>query len=954
MRYALCLSLFVFLWTSPKLAAQVNPEYVETSVFLMVQRVGGTEVPAMIMNEQVYLPVVEIFNFLKIKNVASPTCDSIGGFYINPDTPYVVDQLHNRIKFGKRVIQTKPDDMIRTETCLYLRSFFFGEVFGLDCEFKSKSMSVIMNTKIELPVIRDMRLEFMRTNIVKMKGEVVADTTIAHSHPFFKFGMADWAVTANQELGGEKQSRLNLALGGIVFGGEARVNLQYSAGQPFLEKYQQYLWRLVNNERKLFRQISIGKIASGATSSLFNPVLGVQVTNAPTTYRRSFGTYTLSDYTEPDWAVELYVNNVLVDYKKADASGFFTFEVPLMYGATNVLLRFYGTYGEEKSKSEYINIPYNFLPAGELQYTASAGIVQDSMLSRFSRLNANYGLGKSLAVGAGVEYLSSVTSGSFMPFVNTSVRLGQKILFSGEYTYGVRGKGILNYRTPRNFQIELNYTIYDRNQKAINFNYLEERKASISFPLKARGFSVYSRFSAAQNIMPTTKYVTADWLLSGVFFGISTNLTTYAMLADLANPYIYSNLALGLRLPAKIMLRPQLQFEYSSMQLMLAKVEVEKQFMNKGYLNLSYEYNFKTALQNIQFGFRYELGMAQASFNYRRSNQINTFSESASGSLMVDAKNKFIGASNRASVGKGGVVLMPFLDNNANGKYDKGEPKVLGLKISINGGRVQQSKRDSVIRIYDLEPYMGYLIELNSFSFDNIAWQMRMKNVRVMVDPNQFKMVEIPITIMGEAAGVVSLRGAGGDVGYGRITVIFYTGKGKYFAKTLTEPDGYFSFLGLPGGSYIARIDTSQMRKLGMTATPDGIPFTMRGGSEGDFKDGLDFVITKNKTEDEKKVDEGRKTEELQVPVKEEPKGKEVVTVYVIQIAESQTYVEPSFYKTKFKLSEDVLVFKRDGWYKYFIRQFPTATEAQTALDKSGISGFVIAVDETLLKKHPQ
>ena len=102
---------------------------------------------------------------------------------------------------------------------------------------------------------------------------------------------------------------------------------------------------------------------------------------------------------------------------------------------------------------------------------------------------------------------------------------------------------------------------------------------------------------------------------------------------------------------------------------------------------------------------------------------------------------------------------MPFLDINGNGKYDKGELKVLGLKISINGGRVEQSKRDSVIRIFDLEPYMGYLIELNSFSFDNIAWQMRMKNVSVMVDPDQFKLVEIPITVMGEGAGMVYQRG---------------------------------------------------------------------------------------------------------------------------------------------------------------------------------------------------
>ena len=62
--------------------------------------------------------------------------------------------------------------------------------------------------------------------------------------------------------------------------------------------------------------------------------------------------------------MELYVNNVLVDYVKADASGFFTFEVPLVYGNSLVKLRYYGPWGEEHSREQTISIPFNFLPPG--------------------------------------------------------------------------------------------------------------------------------------------------------------------------------------------------------------------------------------------------------------------------------------------------------------------------------------------------------------------------------------------------------------------------------------------------------------------------------------------------------------------------------------------------------------------------------------------------------------
>ena len=61
----------------------------------------------------------------------------------------------------------------------------------------------------------------------------------------------------------------------------------------------------------LLRQVMAGKINSNSISTIYNPVVGVQLTNTPTTYRRSFGSYTLSDRTEPGWIVELYVNNVL-------------------------------------------------------------------------------------------------------------------------------------------------------------------------------------------------------------------------------------------------------------------------------------------------------------------------------------------------------------------------------------------------------------------------------------------------------------------------------------------------------------------------------------------------------------------------------------------------------------------------------------------------------------------
>ena len=819
--------------------AQDEPVYDEITVFFNVQQVGGADITAVIRDETVYLPIVEIFNFLKVKNALSSQMDSVSGFFINQQATYVIDKVNNRITYQGKTFDLKKDDLVKTETNLYLRSPLFGQVFGLDCIFSFRSLSVALNTKIELPIIRELRQEQMRSNISRLKGEVKTDTTIERKYPLFHFGMADWSLISSQQLGGKTDTRLNLALGSVIAGGETNVLLNISNNSPFTEKQQQYYWRSVNNERPALRQVLVGKIGAQSIASLYDPVVGFQVTNSPTTYRRSFGTYTLSDITEPNWIVELYVNNVLVDYMKADASGFYKFEVPLVYGNSAVKLKFYGPWGEERVKEENLSIPFNFLPPKELEYTLSAGIVEDTLKSKFSRLAINYGVSRRLTLGGGVEYLSSIQTGTTLPYFSSSLRLMSSLLLTGEYTYGVRAKGILNYRLPSNLQIELNYTKYHKGQTAIIYNYLEERKATVSLPIKGKNFAAYSRLTVNQIVLPNLKNTNAEMLWSGSVYGVSTNLTTYGLFNDVSTPYLYSNLSLSFKLPWRTSFTPQAQYEYNQNEFISIKGSLEKPIFKKGFLNMSYEQNFRSNTRNLEFGFRYDLPFAQAGFSVRNSNDLTSLVESARGSLLYDQKTKYLGTNNRSSVGKGAITVRPFLDVNGNGKYDIGEPKAKGLQFRINGGTIERRDRDTTIQVLDLTPYTSYLLELDKNSFDNISWQLNKLTFKVMVDPNQFKIIDVPISIMGEASGTVY----NGSNGQGRILVCIYRSDKSLVSRILTESDGYYSYLGLKPGKYTVRIDPGQLSKLKISSSPEFLPLTVSGSMDGDIIDGLDFKL---------------------------------------------------------------------------------------------------------------
>lgn len=849
--------LFLLVFFAP-LLSKAGEEPEEIAVFFNVQK-KGVYLPALLQEETLYLPVGDVFDFLKINNQVSPGFETVSGYLIHPKDAFLIDDAHKTISYNETTVTLTEDELIRTTTNLYLRSDYFGKIFGLECLFAFRSLTVVLKTKLDIPLLRDQRQQLLRDNLKKVQGEIKPDTIIRQQHPFFRLGMADWSVVHSKTLNTGSNTRLNVKMGGLIAGGEAVASLNYDDSRPLREQQQFYQWRYVNNNLCALRQVIIGNIAPQATSSLFVPVAGVQLTNTPTTRRRSFGTYPLSDYTRPGWMVELYVNNSLVDYVKADASGFYTFQVPLVYGNTTVRLKFYGPSGEESTEEKTIRIPFNFLPANTLEYTLSAGVLKDSSGSRFSRTTLLYGFGPCLTVGSGMEYLSSVRTGSSMPFFTTSLRLATTTLLSFEYTHHVRLKSTLTYRLPSQLQLELNYIKYTKGQKAILNNYLEDRQLILTGAIRAQKLLLHTRVGIRQVIAPATgsdslagkkysevqktKLTTAEAVLSATVYRFSANLTTYAYLKEAVYPALHSNFSLAYRTRPGFVFRSLHQFSYTQQKFITSKYEIEKQWSNNGFTSLSFEKNYALQTSTFTLGLRYDFSFIRTAFSVLRSNKATTLVQAASGSLLYDPSTAYLKAGSRSQAGRGGILLSPFLDLNANGRRDENEPGVRGLKFRMTSGRAYRNEEGNLIRVTGLEPYINHPIELDDHGLGNIAWQIKHKKMSVAVEPNSFKLVEIPVAVLGEVSGMVYLNQHNEQKGLATLRINFYDSSSKLVAYTISESDGFFDFLGLPAGVYTAKIDPVQLEKLQLQPSQTSLSFSMERSREGSVVSGLAFSL---------------------------------------------------------------------------------------------------------------
>lgn len=824
--------------------AQVPADMDEVVVELNVRDIGTGNITALIKNKQAWLSASDMFRFLKINYVISTGGDSLHGFFLNTETHYLLDATQQQSQFNGIITQLPASALMRNSHGVFLRSNLFNTIFKLDCRFDYKSLSVTLLTLLELPEIREKKLALMRNNIGKLRNELIADTTIGRRYAGLKGGMVDWSVNTTNNFKGSNDVRANVIMGGMMAGGEATVAILYNDKTIFSSRQQYYLWRYMNNDNNFLRQVSLGKIVTNATSSIFSPVIGVQFSNSPTVFRRSFGTYRIDRYTHPGWIVELYVNNTLVDYKKADVSGFFSFDVPLVYGNTQVQIRYYGPNGEQRMGEVNISMPFTFLPAGKLEYNVSAGLLEDSSWSKFSRTQVNFGLFKRLTIGGGVEYFAAIANRKTMPFFTANFRISRNMLFTTEYTHGVKSNITGNYHLLSNMMFEVNYTRYVQGQQAIYNTYLEERRAAVSFPFRIKGFNSYSRVSFYQIVLPASRYTTAEALMSGMIFGASTNFTTYALFTDKNRPYLYSNLSVGVRLPGRIIIIPQAQFEYNNLSFISLKGEVEKRISTRGYINGYYERNFKSNFQSINIGIRYNLSFAQVGFALRNSTGNNSsLISSFSGGIVYDSRTGYISLTNVPGVGRGGIILFAYLDINNNGKRDPGEPKAAGLKFIISNGTREENKHDTTMIIRNLEAYNNFFIKIDRYSFDEIAWQIKTGTIKVEIDPNQFKLLEIPISVLGEVSGTIYTQTARGKKTQARILVNIYNSRGIRVAQVLSEADGYFSYLGLPPGSYTMKPDTEQMQKLKLQFMPNAWHFEIVGTIYGDVQRDMDFTL---------------------------------------------------------------------------------------------------------------
>jgi hypothetical protein len=163
----------------------------------------------------------------------------------------------------------------------------------------------------------------------------------------------------------------------------------------------------------------------------------------------------------------------------------------------------------------------------------------------------------------------------------------------------------------------------------------------------------------------------------------------------------------------------------------------------------------------------------------------------------------------------------------------------------MNAGKLVKSEDRKNSWYVDLDPYNKYRLEIVPVSFDNPLLRPKYKTYDITIDPNRFKLVNIPVYVSGIISGNIVLQTGAATKGVSTFKVILESADGKQKYEKWTFSDGEFIFDNIPPGKYVVYPDTEELNKHSYNSL-NGIQMAeIKPSEEGDIIENIIFTLVK-------------------------------------------------------------------------------------------------------------
>lgn len=824
----------------PSFAAPPDSGPEPVLVEVQVGRLASRTVAGYRVRTEALLPVSQVLALVEIHAVVRPT----GRLEARVDPGarrLVIDVASDTMRFGDVRIRLEPEFRMWRDGELFVGAERLGDLLGTRIVVDWADLVVTLAEPHDLPLARRVRRSAEREAFLRREAEFTPDLRLGVERPYWDGVVLDYSLSSpsSAPLDGATYAA---TLGADALGGSLRLGMRSvgvaSEGHVELDGSWSGVWR----NRPWLRQLRLGN--GLATGPRARALRGIVMTNAPYLRPSSLGDLPYRADLGPGWLVEAYRGGELVAFDSTDGGGAFTLELPVRYGENPVDFVAYGPMGEIREFNRTYRVLAELLPAGEFEYALSAGKCQSSGCSATANADLRYGLSRRWTVEAGADaFWRNEQANRFHPYVTVFgnptnswgieleavgrgfARAALRYEPSMHLRFAAEGRAFASDTAPapvfsRGRRSQANLTAFWRPIPRLPFAYLDAR---IDRLVTLYGGETRARLGGSFQIAEVRwfPFVRLEW---NDFAPRNRSTVGFEVFA-LPRPALGSMLG-------SVWLRGGMEGGRSGLSRVFAYASRPVGDALRAELGVTWIEGMRGPTYSLVL--TTHLPMLRSYTSVTASQGAPAFAtQFVQGSLLWDPARGAIAGAPGPSLERAGISGQVFLDENANGVRDPGEPGLPDVRVVV-GVSVTRSQADGAYRVWDVVPFEPVLVRVDSLSLRSPLHVPAFAAASVVPGPNRFRVLDIPVVRAGVVEGRVDRDGSG----VAGVTLILTDRRTGARRQLTTFSDGAFYALGVRPGDYELTVEERVLTALDVRAEP--VRFTLTSGVHGV---GLDNVV---------------------------------------------------------------------------------------------------------------
>ncbi len=223
-----------------------------------VPRLLQKDITAQYSNDQLYLPLVEIFSLLEINVNVDSQHTVFSGQYLSQDNHFEINVAKGKAQCSGKTILLDSTLSILTPSDLFLRYDLYDSLFNLQIYFDFSELRVNLPLNKDFPAYQVLTRKLAHQKLLDAESAQKDIARIPREKTKLEGGVADWALTASPIGGGSHYG--NVGIGGMVLGGDLAVRASADSKNGLITDQLDYRWHYYFENNKYISRAELGMV----------------------------------------------------------------------------------------------------------------------------------------------------------------------------------------------------------------------------------------------------------------------------------------------------------------------------------------------------------------------------------------------------------------------------------------------------------------------------------------------------------------------------------------------------------------------------------------------------------------------------------------------------------------------------------------------------------------------